>query len=80
MATQQNLQIELNDKPKIVLVCMENWACPACSKHIAVVAGDEWSCVACMMEKAGKDMVVVSGWQLSKSGVNQINATRVSRG
>jgi ribosomal protein L37AE/L43A len=80
MATQQNLSIELNDQPKIVLVYTESWTCPACSKQIAVVAGDEWTCVACMMSKAGKDMVVVSGWQLSKSGVNQINATRVSRG
>jgi len=72
-----DLSIELNHDPEVLLAYTELWVCSSCGRHTAVVIQDQWQCVFCMLQRSGKDHVIVSGWQLTKSAGNQINASRL---
>ena len=77
MATAKILSIELNREPPVHLFYDAEYVCKQCGQSIAVVSGDDWACVMCVLKKAGKDSVTIFGWQLSKSGVGQIFASRI---
>lgn len=80
MSDKAQLSIELNpSQPHMTLTYAELWQCPVCWRHTALIVDEIWSCVFCMLAKSGKDSIVVSGWLLTRSSLNIINASRVKQ-
>jgi hypothetical protein len=79
MALNANLQIELHHSPRVVLAYDEDWGCPICGRHMAIVEGPEdnqmLSCPFCMIDKAGKDSIIIAGWRLTRGPNSHINAS-----
>jgi hypothetical protein len=77
MATNKILSLELNKTPPVHLFYDGDWACKVCGSSIALLTGDDWNCVMCAIAVTRKDTITVFGWQISKSGVGQIHASRM---
>ena len=77
MATPKILSIELSHTPPIHIFYDAEWACKICGHAIAMTTEQDWNCVMCMLQKSGKDTITIFGWQLSRSGIGQIYASRI---
>jgi hypothetical protein len=72
-----NLFIELQKDPAIQLIYSEGWTCSTCLKHVALVQDAAIHCARCLIEKSGKDFIVICGWLLTRSGNDGVNASRI---